>query len=413
MSSYKAFVVFFVAVFHTMALGQFLLHAEAFAVPQRFTAQVAVMIAVSLLMSICSLFLRRSRVIVVCFSLARLALIFIIGYPLGNYVGVELTLLMSLVVEIGIHFELRASIPMSLAFIGAMLAAQTTKSAWGREVSRVQLENLLALAFYPMISIFAGNMMRYFGRILGERNQLIESLQKASMQLVDTNVELQEHIATKEEQVILLERKRISREIHDIIGHYLMNIVLMMKASAELSDEKNTQLRSFLANTQNLAQEGLTEIRRALRILRTPTKKKLPLVTMINRLVNAFDNTHILIKVDYRNIPRSFSEEIDRVLNRIVQEGITNAIKHGNADRIDISFWLDEGQMIQLAVEDNGTGCDALTEGIGLKGMKERVAGAGGWVECRNTRNGFLLLAGIPTRREADSHGTDQNRDSG
>ena len=134
---------------------------------------------------------------------------------------------------------------------------------------------------------------------------------------------------------------------------------------------------------------------------------------MINRLVNAFNNTHISIKADYRNIPQSFTESLDHVLNRIVQEGITNAIKHGNANRIDISFWLDDKQMIQLAIEDNGSGCDELTEGIGLKGMRERIGEAGGWVETKNIRSGFLLLAGIPSVREGVGNGIDQNRNSG
>ena len=125
------------------------------------------------------------------------------------------------------------------------------------------------------------------------------------------------------------------------------------------------------------------------------TAQPLSLISSVDRLAGAFKDTHIAVAAHYSNMPWSFTEEIDATIYRIVQEGITNAIRHGNATRIDINLSLD-GSRIGVAVLDNGVGTAEITEGIGMAGIRERVSQLGGGLSAGNSAGGFLLSAWLP-----------------
>ena len=248
---------------------------------------------------------------------------------------------------------------------------------------------------YPLIIMFLIRLLKYHQEVAENRKDFIEQLKNGSSQLVETNIQLQEYVLLKEDQAIFAERKRLSREIHDIIGHTLMSIILMMKAATRLSDEKKGQLHDFLLKTKDQAQKGLNETRRALRILRSTGTPKLTLVTAMNRIAKAFQATHIKIRIHYGNIPWSFNEQIDLIIYRAVQEGITNSLRHGNAQKIDIFFWYDNG-IIQVTINDDGVGCEVFSFGIGLNGIRERLDEFNGYFEAKNTYEGFQLKLCIP-----------------
>ena len=104
--------------------------------------------------------------------------------------------------------------------------------------------------------------------------------------------------------------------------------------------------------------------------------------------------------VHFSNVPWHFGGEIDTVIYRIVQEGITNAIRHGNATEIAVHLSLDAGQ-IAVTINDNGSGAKEMIEGIGLTGIKERLRYVDGEVSVGNIRGGFRLCARIPLRETA------------
>ncbi len=93
-----------------------------------------------------------------------------------------------------------------------------------------------------------------------------------------------------------------------------------------------------------------------------------------------------------------FQADEEEAIYRIIQEGTTNAVRHGKASEIFISFGMDHDILI-IIVEDNGIGCDNIQEGFGLHHMKERVALLNGNVRCYGT-NGFVLIVELPLREE-------------
>jgi signal transduction histidine kinase len=118
----------------------------------------------------------------------------------------------------------------------------------------------------------------------------------------------------------------------------------------------------------------------------------------IQKLISVFEQaTGVTVICEYGNIPFYFSEEIDISLYRMVQEGLTNAFRHGNATMILIHFWMTKEKTLTLRIRDNGKGVDEeIEEGIGLAGMRERLGKIQATLEARNVINGFELVANIP-----------------
>ena len=159
-------------------------------------------------------------------------------------------------------------------------------------------------------------------------------------------------------------------------------------------------MREFMTKGIEQAQKGMADTRAALRELRGVEEQPRSLVSSVDRLASAFKDTHISVRAHYANMPWSFNEEIDATIYRIVQEGITNAIRHGNASRIDLHLSLD-GERIGVAVRDNGSGSGEIQEGIGMAGIRERVGRLGGGLAAGRSAGGFLLSAWIPYREES------------
>jgi signal transduction histidine kinase len=101
------------------------------------------------------------------------------------------------------------------------------------------------------------------------------------------------------------------------------------------------------------------------------------------------------VDFQYGNTPWSFGETLDAVLYRLVQEGLTNSFRHGKATKIRIVFWSHEGEL-RITIWDNGTGSYSSDEGLGLRGMRERVEALGGSIDHHNTVDGYELSAVIP-----------------
>jgi signal transduction histidine kinase len=199
------------------------------------------------------------------------------------------------------------------------------------------------------------------------------------------------------------ERNRITREMHDTVGYALTNVIIMMDAGKILLKENPVALEGIFDRLKAQTDKALGETRQILYRLRDVPQPMLKGLQAIQHLVKSFQEvTNIEITFNMGNVPSSFGALIDVALLRLVQEGLTNAFRHGKADKITINFWLATDEL-RVSVWDNGQGFPFgkdLEIGIGLKGMQERFAFFGGLVVVENAMNGFLLQATIPFKNE-------------
>ena len=178
---------------------------------------------------------------------------------------------------------------------------------------------------------------------------------------------------------MLQERNRIAREIHDSLGHSLtaQNIQL---ANALLYLRSNLdRAESFLAEAKKLSSHALQDVRHSVATLRAdPLQGKILKVAIAELVKDLQYRTEISFHY-HNDIPDRLYKEITSTVYRIVQEALTNMIKHSEATEVKISLQLVVNYL-EVQVKDNGTGFDPQenTTGFGIQGMRERTTALGG-----------------------------------
>lgn len=191
------------------------------------------------------------------------------------------------------------------------------------------------------------------------------------------------------------ERMRVSRELHDELGQLL---------TAQLMDIRDLQndltippvtLFERLEKIHNQAYEVTVKIRRLAHELRPPLLSTLGLKAAIQTHCSKFSShSHISIDVEIDDAMEAIPDVYGIVLYRVLQEALTNIAKHANAGQAWVEFSLEDDH-VYLTIQDNGRGLangDSAPAGIGLIGMKERVALVGGELGIRSGKNGGTIL---------------------
>ncbi len=212
------------------------------------------------------------------------------------------------------------------------------------------------------------------------------------------NEQLIEYALLIEDRAMLQERNRIAREIHDSLGHSLtaQNIQLANALMYLRSNLDRTE--TFLSEAKKLGSHALKEVRHSVATLRSdPLQGKLLNVAIAELIKDLQDRTEITFHYQ-SDIPYRLSQEITTTVYRIVQEALTNMIKHSQATEVKISLQLVPNDL-EVTVKDNGTGFDPKenTTGFGLQGMRERTNALGGKFNLVSMPGmGCQIIATIP-----------------
>ncbi|MEU8749464.1 HAMP domain-containing sensor histidine kinase [Streptomyces chartreusis] len=178
------------------------------------------------------------------------------------------------------------------------------------------------------------------------------------------------------------ERRRIAQELHDEVGQSMTAILLVLKRAA---DDAPEPLREDLQQAQEITRESLDEVRRLVRRLRPGVLEDLGLVSALTSLSQDFA-THTGLRVVRRldsDLP-ALDHESELVLYRVAQESLTNAARHADARRVEVSLHgADEAVVLDIA--DDGRGIEAACEGAGIRGMRERALLAGATLDITST----------------------------
>ncbi|MGH3023957.1 MAG: GAF domain-containing protein [Gaiellaceae bacterium] len=175
------------------------------------------------------------------------------------------------------------------------------------------------------------------------------------------------------------ERRRLSRELHDETGQALTSILLGLKSIEEA--EGTERFGAALAELRDLAVTTLQDVRRLAVELRPKALDDFGLVPALDRLTSTFsEQTGIRVQLESALPDARLPSEIETVLYRVVQEALTNVVKHARAENVTVLLREREGK-VAVVIEDDGRGFAPEIEsdsGLGLVGMRERVALVGG-----------------------------------
>jgi len=176
-----------------------------------------------------------------------------------------------------------------------------------------------------------------------------------------------------------LERRRLARELHDETGQALTSILLGLKSVEEAKDA--TALEEAASRLRELVVATLHDVRRLAVELRPKALDDFGLVPALERLVETFsERTGIEVHLESQLPKERLSPEVETTLYRLIQESLTNVVKHAGATTVSILL-VPRGGSVTAIVEDDGRGFDPATvreDGLGLVGMRERAALVGG-----------------------------------
>ena len=202
------------------------------------------------------------------------------------------------------------------------------------------------------------------------------------------------------------ERARIARELHDIVAHAVSVMVLQVGAVRhQLSDELDEQ-RGALQDVERAGRTALTEMRRLLAAMRREGEEAelvpQPGLDGIDSLLAEIGRAGLPVELHVDGEPVQLPRGLDLSAYRIVQEGLTNALKHAHASDVDVTFRYGPDEL-EIEVRDNGQG-SSTTDGLGhgLVGVRERVKIYGGEMSAGSANGGGFVLS---TRLPLDSNG--------
>jgi signal transduction histidine kinase/ligand-binding sensor domain-containing protein len=184
--------------------------------------------------------------------------------------------------------------------------------------------------------------------------------------------------------VVLEERARLAREIHDTLAQGFVGIVSQLDAVALAMPEGNNKARQFLDLARKMARHSLTEARRAVSDLRASVLEGRDLATALNSGAQMWTaGSGLQVEVDVSGEPKALPGDMEQHLLRIAQEAVTNVLKHAGASKVWVRLHM-EARKLYLRVADNGHGFeqqDAFSSKVGhfgLLGMRERAERLGG-----------------------------------
>ena len=240
-----------------------------------------------------------------------------------------------------------------------------------------------------------GNVLFYYGAHLVLKLKEQENLLKEQEnKLFEQKKELQQAqytMGTMKELYTLQERNRISREIHDSVGHSLSTIIIQLGAISKLSEENSPQVSQMSAQLREFAVKGLQEVRTVVHDLKPEQLTKQQLNVALEEFIYETKQHSGVEFVFRQNKPTiQLSKEQELTIFRGVQEATTNAIRHGKATKITLLMMYSANELI-VTIMDNGVGSSDISLEGGLKALEERLHELQAQLEIKNTEQGFTV----------------------
>jgi len=313
-------------------------------------------------------------------------------FPLAVGLGVQTTLVVT-----GIFVSLPVG-PVTIAWFCALYALAVWTSDRGFVVGvawfavsdvapeLVFRDDLGAIAAFTVGAVVVMVLLR---RVVADRDRRLDLAER------------ERELATRE--AVIEERARIARELHDVIAHHVSMMVVQAGAERRVLGPGQDSTREVLTTIERVGRGALTEMRRLVGMLRNDQEEGLapqPGVSDIANLVGQMRSAGLDAELRMEGEPHDIPVGIDLSAYRIVQEGLTNALKYAGDARTSVRVRY-AADSLELEILDDGRGraADAEQGGHGLAGMRERVALYGGTLDAgRRPAGGFAVRVLLPIR---------------
>ena len=207
-------------------------------------------------------------------------------------------------------------------------------------------------------------------------------------------------------RAVLEERERIARELHDVVAHHVSVIVIQAGGGLSAIDRRPEEARSALESIASTSRQALTEMRRMLGVLgEGEPPAPMPGLDLLDELIAQVRTAGLAVDLSVEGNRRRLDPGLELSAYRIVQEALTNSLKHARGGRARVTVAYEPGALLIAVDDERGPGqpptVEAVHEGRGLMGMRERAAMLRGTLDAQPTTAGFRVTARLPIEPSA------------
>lgn len=341
-----------------------------------------------------------------------------LAYLLGSAVGLVLLVrrrwpMQVFVVSVGLvlgyylldYPGFSAAVPLAVATYTAAVAGHTVAAAavllvfnavgvaWQSIVEGIPL--LTVLGTYTLVNVALLAAVLLLGEAVRHRRAWAQEVRERLRQA-------EEHRAEEAARRLEDERFRIARELHDVLAHTIAAVSVQAGVAAELIADSPDQARKSLQIIREQIREAIGELRAMVALLRGSGPEVLhapaPGLGELETLVRFAGRAGVDVECSVTGQVRPLPAAIELTAYRIVQESLTNVVRHAHASWARVSVHYEPLALV-LRIEDNGWGSDAVTadDGHGLVGMRERATALGGSLTAGpRAEGGYVVSAHLP-----------------
>jgi signal transduction histidine kinase len=364
-----------------VALSLAALSLVAFATGARDLGPTGAFTAVLLLLESLPLILRRRYPLAVVLLVLGATIFHIAITPEGEELTAGLGLLVALYTA-GERLDRATSLAL-VGLTGAIVAAQFV----GRGGLPAGLQSLIQTELILAVAWLVGDVSRVRG-------------------LYTKTLELQTQLMQREREerarmAVLEERARIARELHDVVAHHVSVIVIQAGGAMRAMERRPVEARTALEAIESTGRQALTEMRRFLGMLgEGEMQEPMPGLDRLDDLLDHIRSAGMPVELTVQGRPRPLDPGLELSAYRIIQEGLTNSLKHAGRGRAQVTVRF-QPNALEISIEDEREPgmlpeVEPAHDGRGLVGMRERVAMFRGTFAAQPTTNGFRVTARLP-----------------
>jgi signal transduction histidine kinase len=303
----------------------------------------------------------------------------------------------------------------TLFFFGGLLPLALLVYSGAREIERFPLLVLAGpaalLAVYPLrVPPFDAGDYAFGAVLFGAAyaaGRLVRRIERQRLLLADALAAQSREQEARERALLLDERARIARELHDVVAHAVSVMVVQAGAARFALGTDEDEVRERLLSVESTGRSAVDDLRRLLELLRADDpiasgtdSGPQPGLARVGELVDGLQRAGLPVRLESEGLPAELPAMLDVTAYRLVQEALTNVLKHSAAEWVRVQVRADGGVVV-LEVTDGGPPRekglgDRLSGGQGLVGMRERVALFGGRLEAGPHGAGWRVRAELP-----------------
>ncbi|WP_338555747.1 sensor histidine kinase [Paenibacillus sp. KS-LC4] len=254
------------------------------------------------------------------------------------------------------------------------------------------------MAAMLLLWLTIGAVLQATQQVEGKRSQveaLYAALAHSHEELEAARRRMQSYASQIEQYAQTEERNRIARDIHDDLGHRLIRVKMMSEAALHLFQADPARAQATVGQIRDQLQDSMERMRQTVRRLAVPSEGDSRQYALDRLVKDSGEALGIAVAFEVQGNPLPLYPSMEFILFKNAQEAITNAVRHGGATRVKVTL-LFQPRTVALTIANNGAVPEgAITAGLGMRGMRERISLIGGKLSWR-ADDGFSVTTELP-----------------